>query len=1212
MSRPAVILLALVASIWLAPRAASAQTALRFDMGIATSPVERGFTQVLFTTTYTQAAGYGWVTPLGRGFDRFSVQPAIKTDLPAALIQDGLTATNDGVFQVDLPAGQYLCVAYLGDTGTSRALTPRDHLDVLVNGVEVVSDAYARTATMKAQMTQLAIGGVKRVRFLASPQNGNLQITFHCDGTGTSTNSVLGLEVYPYTAPPISFDHASRSLKASPAHQTALGPALTAMNAHDYPQARTLLDAVPDPLARAWGYAWLTGWLTGAEDDVDLELLARTRALLEGLNRPDDPSVAVLLQDVRDMERGALMNRLRGYPSTYHPESLDNIVLNLAAAVALFEQMDDDILGASKPALPECPFYPRARFLIARNMYSRYTGVGDPQAEWAAFWLGILQNEFAPKLALFPKAAELEVFTFFATRYATNGGLVQNWRGPTSVPTFDPATTWWAPHTELADPAAAPKWAQHLRAYLNQFRSAGTWWMNTRLHQGEIGGGGGDDVEGAGLLSLPSIARNEPGHALERGIKECLEKVLFGPEVNQQEGYFANCGDVEHAGEYTAYPLFALLPTNFGRPSHLTMAMRGIRNMDETVDPAPWTTPVGTGLRHFKSYIFGATSVCGPARDIPCNIRAIIPGFFLTDYNNSPRTVQLFEELARAWAANAMSTDLGKPKGIPPTAVSPTSPPVFGTSGQWWTNGGYYDLPNGTAYYSYLYALFLAAYHNSTAPDRHVLLEPILHSGYLAYANIKGQLSNTQPGGDKWTADTLKGPIASIVAEAYPALAADPTLALTAADLAKLSLVISTDAAPYLQYLHASGTGPKDKQMLQDTFERARVWMRYFWPLGTSSVSYTDRIYVMNAGSHQLLYSAMMGGSFSVNPSYVLSWVNPNPVAGELDVAPLVNGYTNASLDILLFNFASKKQDIALRLWRRLEFGKYSVSIGNDADQDDRIDGTPHTYFTVDYDARGMTITLPQVPDGVLQKVEFRKLSPLPGSGALLPDLAVSDDDVALRPGGKIAVTVHNLGSADATGGTLELWEEARLLGTHPLPAIPAPNDLTPRATTVEVPYRPVLPGKALTVRVKLAAAVKEVTLFNNETTVSLAVPAPTLALQNRTGITSFDVTLDSPHDPGKFYGIAPGVSGTAPGTPLGSGLKLPLNWDLLTTFALTTGAALFRNAIGTLDSSGRGTLEVRVPYDPRLHGLAVHFAGATLTAEGFRATSPALPVLLQ
>ena len=48
--------------------------------------------------------------------------------------------------------------------------------------------------------------------------------------------------------------------------------------------------------------------------------------------------------------------------------------------------------------------------------------------------------------------------------------------------------------------------------------------MATRLRQGELGGGGGDDVEGAGLLSLPTIARTEPGNPLERASRRASRR----------------------------------------------------------------------------------------------------------------------------------------------------------------------------------------------------------------------------------------------------------------------------------------------------------------------------------------------------------------------------------------------------------------------------------------------------------------------------------------------------------------------------------------------------------------------------------------------------------------------------------------------------------------------------------------------------------------
>jgi len=178
---PLIPIVLLLATSLAAP--APAQSVKRFDMGDRGTPVEPGFTAIRPATTYSKSLGYGWVSPLGRPYNRPAPPPNIKTPLPAALIQDGHSGTADGVFQVDLPAGTYLCQAYLGDLGSLRAKTPREKLDVLANGSPVVTDAYARTAGWKAKFDYQAYGGVKRVRFLASPQLGALKITFHCDAT---------------------------------------------------------------------------------------------------------------------------------------------------------------------------------------------------------------------------------------------------------------------------------------------------------------------------------------------------------------------------------------------------------------------------------------------------------------------------------------------------------------------------------------------------------------------------------------------------------------------------------------------------------------------------------------------------------------------------------------------------------------------------------------------------------------------------------------------------------------------------------------------------------------------------------------------------------------------------------------------------------------------------------------------------------------------
>lgn len=86
--------------------------------------------------------------------------------------------------------------------GSTLAPTPRDNLALTVNGVAVATDLAARTLTMKAQFTN-AIGGYRRVAGVVANTLGHLDLTFHCDGLGTSKNSILGVEIWPDVAAPI-------------------------------------------------------------------------------------------------------------------------------------------------------------------------------------------------------------------------------------------------------------------------------------------------------------------------------------------------------------------------------------------------------------------------------------------------------------------------------------------------------------------------------------------------------------------------------------------------------------------------------------------------------------------------------------------------------------------------------------------------------------------------------------------------------------------------------------------------------------------------------------------------------------------------------------------------------------------------------------------------------------------------------------------------
>lgn len=1079
----------------LSPISVEAQTVRRFDMGPSSGPVTAGFSQVTTGSLYTASLGYGWTVPPSGAYLSPSVPLEVQTTLPASLLRDGVESASNMTFRVDVPPGTYEVVVYLGNLGTPAVPTPRDGLDIKIGTTEYVSDAFARTMTFKAQLIQL-LGGYKRVRFLATTSAGRLSLNFHCNGSGSSINSVMGVEVYPTVAAPIRFDHATRQLVADPAFASVLAPALAVFNSDDYATAKTLFGQVADARLKAWGFAWCIGWMTGEEADADLSLLSQAKALLLGLNSPNDPTVALLLKDLEEFELGELFNRTRGYSSNAVPTSLNSILKNLNAACQLLEQFrDDTLLPAASASMPESPLFPRTQFLLGRNMWGRNTGINDPLQPFTAYWLSLLAA-FQPNFDLFPKAADAKVMAFVATNYAVAGGITKNWTGPGSVPSFDPATTWWAPLAITPNHPAAPIWANQQRRYHRAFRNAGTWWMTNRLIAGEIGGGDGDDVEGVGLLGLPTVVRNEPNAILEEGVTQGMDLVLSGSSVDQLEAYFANCGDVEHAAEFTTNPLYILLFSNYGEPKYLNFAMRTIRNMDETADAHPWTLSGGSGLRQFLGFNFGANSVCGAPRDIPLNMRAGVPGFFLEAYNAQPRTVQMFDELARAWAAHAMSTAQGKPRGAFPGSVASTGTPVFGTNGNWWQNDGYYDLTLGTnggtsssaSSHAYLYELLLSAYARSSAPDRHVFLEPIYRAGLLVHQDLLGQLSGNNPGEPAWTASALRKPIADAVAAARPLLAADTVLALPPAELAKMDFVVqSAPTLPYLKYLNQPGTTTKSKLGLEKSFGDAAVWMESFWPLGTTTVSYSDRIFVFFASAHHDLHATMTGSAtWGTAPASVISWTNTTTAQGPLDIAALVHDIQDTGLDLLVMNFGAQPRDLGVRFWQRMPPGIYEIKIGNDANHNDFMDGAPHTTLVVSLNAPGQTVVLPMVPSGVLQKIEVRQTS-AGAAPSLLPDPAIGPDDV-LASTGSVTVSIHNLGSADVIGCTLEVLDNGTLLNSASLPPIAAPLALTPQTFVRRLSFPLVAPGTPLTIRVVPAVGTSQITTANDSVTV---IPAP-------------------------------------------------------------------------------------------------------------------------
>jgi fibronectin type 3 domain-containing protein len=139
----------------------------RFDFGTASSPVQPGYHQVLGTTTYSAATGFGWLTSVS-ALDRTS---------GSALDRD-LHFGRDMTFVVDAPSGAYDVTVRMGDTGPWG----HDQMGVFLEGAQV--------GTITSAPRQVVVS-----TFRVIVADGQLTLRLR-DLGGTDLNAVInGLEL---------------------------------------------------------------------------------------------------------------------------------------------------------------------------------------------------------------------------------------------------------------------------------------------------------------------------------------------------------------------------------------------------------------------------------------------------------------------------------------------------------------------------------------------------------------------------------------------------------------------------------------------------------------------------------------------------------------------------------------------------------------------------------------------------------------------------------------------------------------------------------------------------------------------------------------------------------------------------------------------------------------------------------------------------------
>ncbi|WP_010544079.1 LamG-like jellyroll fold domain-containing protein [Sphingomonas elodea] len=248
-----------------------------------------------------------------------------------------------------------------------------------------------------------------------------------------------------------------------------------------------------------------------------------------------------------------------------------------------------------------------------------------------------------------------------------------------------------------------------------------------------------------------------------------------------------------------------------------------------------------------------------------------------------------------------------------------------------------------------------------------------------------------------------------------------------------------------------AGLVPLHEAAIQEKTARLTMMTEGHW--------WTDRV----ESENQWLQRERLGGiALRRNQTYpgnAVSWRFARDEAAE-QVALLVPGATPTGFTVEAFNTSSMAQDATMTTWN-VTAGRWTMRGPDGAVKTLDLGRSSDVAIRFPAGASRWTFALERAGD----PVELR------------PDLGIGRDDVVVR-GRSVTVTVHSLGHAATTGGTLIVSGASGELGRATVPALQAPADLTPRAATVQV--RLASPTTPTEVRVALPGDAPEVTLHNN------------------------------------------------------------------------------------------------------------------------------------
>ena len=577
------------------------------------------------------------------------------------------------------------------------------------------------------------------------------------------------------------------------------------------------------------------------------------------------------------------------------------------------------------------------------------------------------------------------------------------------------------------DGDGAPAWAVDQVELRRRADHAIAWWFTDRQKpDGALGGGWEDDCEALRRFAItPLLCGNA---TIEAGIARLVDGIWQSGEL--VNGYDRTLKDIEHSSEMAADSSI-MLALAYGDPLYFE------RLLETTRTTARLHTAVNArGHRHYRSVALSATDVRADehaAFDTLYAGRAMRPAAMVAWYSRLPGAVDVVTGWSRAWCADALRSDDGKPAGIYPAAIR-FRDGSLGGRGRWWEGlGGLYTWSAHNQ--DMVFGKVLAAWRH-TRDD--TLLEPVRRQFELVRGHMREPTEDPQPGSAAWAAGEAARS-APRFALWYRAVTGDAQFDDLVASHSPYGR-FATDGDPaHLAKWHDGEVGH----------------MRNNLPMITSEVRGTDRIDLRVA----TLLAPLSGCSVDVEhpPARPVTWrVGP-------DFAGVVRGFAADHVRAWAYSFDAAATRPVIRLWR-LQPGRYALRVGPDHDADGRVE--PDALQAIAFERRERLSEVPfDLPPRTLCHVEVVQIEPWPDPPAHLPDLAVMPRDIRLEGDPVVGqavrgqVVVHNIGAADATDVTVRVavatGRDALEIANAALGPLAYPADLVARTAVARFTWTP-------------------------------------------------------------------------------------------------------------------------------------------------------------